>query len=367
MLNKNFLSKSRNTKAALAFIFFALFINLSCGKRKPPLPPIERTQQRAIISGVQRGNIINITWSLPDKNASDKSVLNITRVDVYRLAEPLTSPLALSEEEFSSRSILISAVPISDSDFTRKQITFTDVLEFAGQPARLRYAIRFVNKSGQKAAFSNFLLIEPTSKVAKNPNSLTATITEKSINLNWKAPAENVDGTTPANIYGYNIYRSENNIEESKIVNEASVSEENFADDTFEFGQNYRYFVRTLSLGADGETLESLNSNQIEISPRDVFAPAAPSSITIAAAPNNLSIFFAANNEKDLAGYKIYRSTNSGLAKKEWTALNTELLTTNTFQDKTVQSGNTYFYYLTAIDNAGNVSQPSEVVSETAP
>ena len=81
----------------------------------------------------------------------------------------------------------------------------------------------------------------------------------------------------------------------------------------------------------------------------------------------SISIFFAVNPEKDIAGYKIYRSTDPSLEKSKWTLLTPQLLTSNTFQDKSVESGKTYYYYLTATDSSGNVSQPSEVVSEQAP
>ena len=37
------------------------------------------------------------------------------------------------------------------------------------------------------------------------------------------------------------------------------------------------------------------------------------------------------------------------------------------FQDERVESGKTYYYYLTAVDQAGNVSPPSEVASEKVP
>ncbi|MEO8072430.1 MAG: TolB protein, partial [Acidobacteriota bacterium] len=67
------------------------------------------------------------------------------------------------------------------------------------------------------------------------------------------------------------------------------------------------------------------------------------------------------------AGYRIYRSTNKNLPLAEWQNLTPELLTTNTFQDRQVESGKTYYYYLTAADKAGNISEPSEIVSETAP
>lgn len=125
--------------------------------------------------------------------------------------------------------------------------------------------------------------------------------------------------------------------------------------------------MRTVSLGNDSEPVESLDSNVLEINPSDTFAPSAPGSITIAAALSNLSIFFAVNPEKDIAGYRIYRSTNPNQSKSEWTLLTPELLKVNTFQDTKVESGKTYYYYLVAIDKAGNISEPSEIISETAP
>ncbi len=101
--------------------------------------------------------------------------------------------------------------------------------------------------------------------------------------------------------------------------------------------------------------------------PKDIFAPSPPSAVTIAAAPNNLSIFFALNLERDVAGYRIYRTTDLNQPKSEWQLLNSQLVLTNTFQDIKVESGKTYYYYLTAVDKAGNISEPSEVFSETTP
>ena len=366
MLNKLNLSKSWVEKAILAYIIFALLSGLSCGKRKPPLPPLERVQQRVEISSFQRGNVITLIWTLPVRNASDKSTLNITRADIYRLAQPLNNSLALSEEEFATNSTLISTLPITDADFG-KQITYNDILEFADQPVRLRYAIRLANASGQKAAFSNFLLIEPIAKAAGSPASLDATILEQSIKLNWIAPILNVDGTKPANILGYNIYRANSAIDIPILLNSYPITDVSFNDKNFEFGKVYKYFVQTVSLGSNGESVESLDSNKIEVNSKDTFAPSPPSAITIAAAPNNLSIFFAVNIEKDVVGYKIFRTINPNQPKSEWMSITKETLLSNTFQDFAVESGKTYYYYLTAIDRAGNVSEPSEVISETAP
>lgn len=365
MLNKIYLSKTYANKAALAFIIIAVLSSLSCGKRKPPLPPIESVSQRIEISGIQRGSLVALSWTLPGGNAADKSLLKIKRADIYRLAEPLDAPTFVSEEEFASRSTLISSVPITAEDFAKKEFTFNDSLQFAGQPARLRYAVRFVNEAGQKASFSNFLLIEPTAKLAEEPTLLAAQVSQDAVSLKWTAPQRNVDGSKPVNILGYNVYRTEN--EATKILNSAPLATDSYADSFFEFKKEYAYFVRTVSLGSDGNPVESSDSNKIVVKPKDTFAPQPPSAITIAAAPKNLSIFFAVNAEKDVVGYRIYRSTESNKPKAEWSLLTPEILSRNTFQDASVESGVTYFYYLTAVDSANNISAPSEIVSETAP
>lgn len=357
--------KQKAFNVLIALITLALLSSLSCGKRKPPLPPTERVAQRVEIEGFQRGNQVILSWRMPARNASDGSVLNISRADIYRLAEPADAPLVLSEEEFASRSIVIATLPITDADFGLKTISYSDTLQIAGQPARLRYAIRFVNKSGQRAAFSNFLLIEPASRIASNPTSLSAEISQEAVSLTWQGPAANVDGTTPANVFGFNVYRSPSDKEAAKLLNQTPVSDPSYADRFFEFGKDYFYFVRAVSVGSGGAPVESQESNIVKVSPVDTFAPSPPGAITVAASLNSISIFFAINPEKDIAGYKIYRSADEAADKAGWELLTPELLTTNTFQDTRVESGKTYYYYLTATDKTGNVSPPSEIVSET--
>ncbi len=339
----------------------------ACGKRKPPVPPKERVLQRVEIGGYQRGNQVIVSWRMPARNAPKGNVLNISRADIYRLAEPVDDPLQLSEEEFANRSTLIAAMEITDADFGLKTITYRDTLEFAGQAARLRYAIRFVNASGQKAAFSNALLIQPTSKVAGTPTSLSAEPSQDAIVLSWETPATNIDGSVPVSIIGYNVYRSTSEIEPAKLLNTTPIAANTFRDEFFEFQKAYFYFIRAVSIGTQAEPVESSESNILRYQVRDTFPPSSPAAITVAAAPGTISIFFAVNPEPDVVGYKIYRSTDPDLAMAEWNAITPDLLETNTFQDTKVEAGKTYYYYITATDRYGNVSEGSEVVSETVP
>ena len=344
-----------------------------CGKRRPPLPPIERVQQRTeFLSGAQQGNEVILSWPSPQRNAPDSSVQSIRRIDIYRLAEKPGAPLALTEEEFAARSTLVGSVTFEQIQTAGDTLTYRDALELAGQPTRLRYALRYVNASGQRAAFSNFLTIEPAARIAQAPTlSQDVKLAEDAITLTWQPPAANIDGSTPVNLLGYNVYRMEEaQTEPSQVpINSALISGAEYSDKNFQFGNSYRYFVRSVSLGTGGAQVESLNSNSVAVSARDIFPPAAPEQPSIAADPafGRLAIFFAANKESDIAGYNIYRSTDPNLPKDQWTKLNQALLTRTSYQDERVESGKTYYYYLRAVDQAGNISAPSEVGSERVP
>lgn len=355
----------------LIFSFYLFTFSFGCAKRRPPQPPVERVPQRTeLLSGVQRGPEVILSWPAPLRNAPDQSVQSIRRIDVYRLAEQPTSPLPLTEEEFSARSTLIGSVTYDQIRTAGPTLTYVDTLELAGQPTRLRYALRYVNAAGQRAAFSNFLLLEPAARISQPPTLLSPAVeSETGITIRWETPATNIDGSTPVNLLGYNVYRTTlSETEPSQTpINNTLVEGTEFADKNFIFGEQYSYLVRAVSLGTGGAQVESLNSNALAVTPSDKYPPSAPTSLTIAAAPARLSIFFPANPERDVAGYHIYRSLDPALPKGSWTKLNDAPLTRTTYQDEMVESGKRYYYYLTAVDAAGNVSAPSEVISETVP
>lgn len=359
---------------ALLMIAFGLVpaaLSLSaCGKRRPPLPPVERVPQRTeLLSGAQRGNQVILSWPAPRRNAPDDSVQSIRRIDVYRVAERPDDPLPLTEEEFGARATLIGSVASETILRSTEEVTYTDTLTLT-EPVRLRYALRYVNAAGQRAAFSNFLLIEPAASVSQPPTLAEAlNPSESVIRLGWQAPRANVDGSIPVNLLGYNVYRTERSQTEisQTPLNNVPLNATEYNDQNFRFGEEYEYVIRAVSLGTGGTQVESLNSNALSITPSDTFRPMAPSGLSTNASPRRITIFFAANPERDVAGYNIYRSTDPNLPKDQWRKLNRDPHDRTTFNDDAVESGVKYFYYLTAVDAAGNTSPVSEVVSETVP
>jgi hypothetical protein len=365
------ISYSKPTLLCLSLTAFLLLT--SCGKRKPPLPPIENIPQKTEqLTGYQQGNRIILSIPALQRNASNQSTQSIRRIDVYRLAESPDAPLPLTEDEFSSRSVLIGSITYSELLQAKGSLVYIDTLARNSELARFRYAVRYINAAGSRAPFSNFLLIEPTTNVAQPPGQLNAEESESYIKIFWENPKQNTDGSTPANLMGFNLYRVPATQDSSKILvstplNSKPLNDTSFSDNTFQFGEDYKYFVRSVSLGSDGNPIESVNSKDIAVSPRDKYPPSAPTAISIAAAPNKLSIFFPANPEKDIAGYYLFRSTDQSIPLKSWTKITPDLLTRTTFQDTNVEASKRYYYYVIAVDKSGNESKPSEIITEAVP
>jgi hypothetical protein len=353
--------------AASALLLAGLVV--SCGKRRPPLPPVERVPQRTeLLSGIQRGNEVILSWPAPLRNAPASDVQNISRIDVFRLAEPVTAPLALTEEEFAARATLIGSLPADVIRRSKDTLTYTDSLALS-DPVRLRYAVQYVNANDQRAAFSNFLLVEPAARISEPPTLLEVTNpNQNAILVRWQPPTKNVDNSTPVNLLGYNVYRATGAQNEpvQTPLNAQPLTQNEFADTNFSFGTEYTYIARAVSLGTGGALVESLNSNAVTITPRDIFKPSPPLNPSAQAGPGLVSLFFASSPERDVIGYLIFRSTDPNLPKTEWTQLTRAPINQTSYQDRTVESGKRYFYYVRAVDAAGNRSDPSDVAASDA-
>jgi len=90
-----------------------------------------------------------------------------------------------------------------------------------------------------------------------------------------------------------------------------------------------------------------------------------PTALVSRTGDQSIVLHWDRNTEANLAGYRVYRSITNG----PFVLQNTSLLTAPGFCDlnNKVVNGHTNFYYVTAVDKAGNVSPPSEVGSEKAP
>ncbi len=353
-----------------AVLLLLVFI-AGCGKMAPPRAP-ERIRLRTTeLEGVQRGASIILSWPSPPLAKEKTSRSYVARVDIYRLTESRGQEPVLDVDDYESAAGLIGFLDraaIEDQVKTLGRLQYIDKLNPTGAANnRLRYAVRYVNEGEQKALFSNTVAIAPFPSVAAPPQDLRKNLDEQDlIRLEWTPPDSNVDGTKPASIVGYNIYRRLARRQIGKDpLNAAPLRETVFDDRRFQYGAKYVYTVRALSQGATG-LIESADSEPFPYSPVDTYPPAPPEPVTIASANNVISLFWPSSLEPDAAGYNVYRAESPGAADSDWVKLTSSPAAAVTFRDDRVTTGKRYYYRVTAVDKYENESKPSKTVSETA-
>ncbi|MBI3655085.1 MAG: hypothetical protein HY232_01535 [Acidobacteria bacterium] len=340
----------------------------SCAKIADPRPvqvliPRPATQ----LSGVQRGEQIELRCPPPDRNTNGTPVTTLRQIDIYRLVENRTyQPAGITSAEFARRAQKIQTISVEDLPRYRKGDTliFTDTPAFTDRSTlyrtSLRYAVTFVNEKSKYAGFSNFFFISPMT-IPLSPALNPPTGLEEAIELSWSYPEQNLDGSRPPKIIGFNIYRSlDPDPPAGPPLNGEPIRGVRYQDRSFEFGKTYYYSISVVA-NSDSPYVESLPSKPLAFTPKDIFPPKPPTDISVFGQVGEIRLAWAASAEADLAGYSIYRSQTSGTGYEK---LNKNLLTATTFRDTNLPSGRPYFYVLTATDHSGNESRPSEEVHE---
>ncbi len=199
------------------------------------------------------------------------------------------------------------------------------------------------------------------------------------MNLIWPAPTQTSAGDPVTTISGYRVYRGEIDLHSaaptgrdlsnipwiSPLVLLGPSTTNSFSDTQFEFGKAYVYVFRS-AISAEGNEIESDNSEPVTVTPLDTFPPAVPQDLVAAVLPGAtpstfvVDLSWSINLETDFAGYRVYRSEGEGARGQLITA---DLLPTPAFRDSSVVTGRRYWYVVTALDRAGNESGPSSSVA----
>jgi len=359
---------------SLIWILSIALIGAACGKVGAPVAPVRLSERTADLTAIQRGASILLSWPPPALVQDEASRFYISRVDIYRLTERRDQEPVLDSDDYAETAQVIGFMDRATIESQAKApglLHFADAVNLTTlkQQAntRLRYAVRYVNKRGDAAAFSNTVAVEAASAIALPPADLTAKAdVQDTITISWSPSAANVDGGTPASVVGYNVYRRAAKRDfGGDLLNPGPLTVASFTDTKFQYLVDYVFFVRALSQGASG-LIESSDSEPLLFRPIDTFAPSAPDPVSIASANGTISLFWPSSPERDVIGYNVYRASSAETPDKDWVKLNDQALTTVTFRDDLVVIDQTYFYRVTAVDSFNNESARSRVISETA-
>lgn len=380
------------TRQVAAFaVLLACAAASDCGKKGALLPPLIRTPQKAgAVTVFQRGATLFVEWKNPVTSIDGSPLTGVSEAEVWVLEEEKAkaalapapalppalapapapapalppAPAAMTAKEFEGKARLAVSLKKDGLAALRKnkgtdEAGFSYPYSLAGKiPASLkvRFAVKMRDGRSRMSELSDPVAFDP--QVGPGPpQELAARVLEDRIELVWKAPAANFDGSTPALAPGYNIYRRGKDGLDT-LVNPTLVREPKFEDLNFTFGVPVRYFVRA-SATETPPYFESDDSEGRELTPEDVFPPAAPAVVVPVTGSGFISLSWEANREKDLAGYRVRRREEGG---GEDVLLTPGLLLENAYTDATIEKGKRYRYSMSAVDVRGNESARTEVV-----
>ena len=188
---------------------------------------------------------------------------------------------------------------------------------------------------------------------------MNAKVFQDRIEVGWISAEKNIDDSSPARYVGFNVYRAEGDAPPLRM-NVQPVKNRKYDDKEYIVGKTYKYFIRS-SATESSPYMESDDSEVLEVTPKDIFPPTAPSGLISIVAGDYVSLTWDENREKDLAGYKVWRKTEG---EDEFKPLTPEPIRANAFNDTSVETNKRYHYAVTAQDESGNESRRSESVSE---
>jgi N-acetylneuraminic acid mutarotase/fibronectin type 3 domain-containing protein len=182
------------------------------------------------------------------------------------------------------------------------------------------------------------------------PQGVSATTSAYHVELSWRESARAL---------GYNVYRSESaeiEITPSNRRNATLVAVLSFTDEEVTSGMTYYYVVTAV-----GPDRESSASNEV----RATLDEEVPPVENLEVKPGDGEVTLSWEASHGAAGYHIYRSEAPDVEADAANRQNAVLYGLTHYTDRSVSSGVTYYYAVTAVDADGRESALSQVVSAT--
>ena len=357
---------------------FAFLFVAGCGapgEPTPPSPPIPAAVTD--LSAQQSGDGVQLTFTLPANTVSGDRLTAPPAVEFVRGASnPDGSPNVKS-----LRVVYTIPGSLVDNYVASGRLKFIDPIAPAETRAHpgssLVYVVRTRASKKRASADSNSVSV----RMFPVPEAIAhaqARVTESAIELSWPAPTRTSGGDPLNPLTGYRIYRGELDPSSAEAASTdisrakwkspltllAPSDDSSYRDTLFDFGKTYAYVVRSVVL-VEGNALESSDSVPVIVPARDTFPPAAPQNVVVAvlsgASAGSLlvDLSWSINLETDLSGYRVYRSEQQDT---QGVVITPDLLLAPAYRDTSVEPGHRYWYSVTAVDRAGNESEPSTAV-----
>lgn len=351
-------------------LLLAAALASGCGRKIAPEAPLQVIPARPEPLRVsQEGSDVVLRFPFPSKTIQGSPLTNLTRVTVYReivpappgarAPEPADGAAEREREEklFRQRAEAIRDLPREGLDevtvgselIVRDPMLPLFVEKRLGR-VFLRYGVTATRDRKRVSPLSPLVSIAPKVPPAE-PLGLSATVEEGRVCLEWLPPDGMLDGSKPASVAGYAVYRREE-AEESYGEWLGVAGRPPFVDTAVAAGKRYVYTVRAAPT-ADLPPVLGPAADEVVADTRDVFPPAVPEGLLVLSEDGGNRLVWNPGLARDLAGYRVWVRDGAG----DWRRL-ADGLTDPAFFDRGAPAGRRYA--VTAVDAAGNESGRAE-------
>ncbi len=339
-------------RCCAAFLALALMtVAAACALKTDPLVPASpRPEQVHNIQAVTRDAMTFLSWPVPTRNVEGVS-MRPSEIQLFRVYRA-----EFGRGRKKARYKLFAEIQTANpapATIRNGVVFWSDGLVKYGYI--YGYRIRAVSARGGVSSQSEEVRITPLLSPAPPPG--IKALGGDGFNLiTWETVTTWVDGSPYKGFVGYNVYRgTEHGIYDEMPLNKEPLSSASYNDGRVANNRTYYYIVRSVNSPAQ-PWKESLDSEEVTATPKDLTPPGRPKGLTAVAGIGRVFLTWNENKEPDLAGYHVYRSVKHG---KDYERLTDKLLLQTTFADDKVKPGTVYYYVLTAVDQSGNESEYS--------
>ena len=321
---------------ALACSLGALLLQ-SCGTVGEPLYPALNIPSRVTdLTAVERGDRIEINFTIPPLTTEGLALKEIGSVELR------VGPVPDGAFNLNNWANAATRVELRSPEQPGAVHTESPVQAFIGKDVMV--GVRLANAKGRNSEWSNLVNLSIAPPLAR-PADFKATAEPQGVSLTWSAPVA----------MQFRLFRQAE--QEQKPSQLGTSTETNYLDTTAEYGKTYQYYVQSIREKAESDT-----TGPVVITPKDIFPPRVPTGLTASAGVGAIELAWERNTEPDFKEYRVYRAEAGG----QFTQI-AEGLEAPSYSDRKIESGKKYRYRITAVDQAGNTSDPCDAVEVTAP
>jgi fibronectin type 3 domain-containing protein len=272
-------------------------------------------------------------------------------INVYRKTMDETSFRLVTK-----RPIMLSEVPKEDGSIDYPDTFYAE--ENLRNGMAYTYKIQGIDYFFRPTLFTEEITVTPKDKTPPAaPHNVHADVGLLDITLTWQNDFPSSD------MKGYTVYRRKGRKGKNMPINGMLLSPaQTIYHDTVSGPGAYIYHVAAVdSSGNEGLSFPTVGEVL------DIFPPAPPTGLQVAADTGRIQLSWNPNPEKDLMGYRIYRTVGAN-RDDNYVLLNAKAIQATQFTDSLPRNAKNFFFYkVAAIDSAYNMSKYSDPRSARMP